>query len=230
MKTIIVDDELMARTSLEMFCSKEAQVHLDGVFENAQSALAHIQSSEVDLLFLDIEMPEMNGLELLDVLPYLPQVIFTTGNKSYAYEALEYEVTDFLTKPITSTRFVKSVQKAIKRYEQSNAIAQSSLANEIFIRSDGKIIRVDYKDILYFEYIGDYVKVVTADGHHIFHSTIKSLNEKLTDPRFIKVHRSYIVNIGKIVDIADNNLVIDRKVIPISRAYKPILLKSINLI
>jgi len=230
MKTIIVDDELMARTSLEMFCSKEPILNLEGVFENAQDALEYTQSHEVDLLFLDIEMPNMSGLELLDVLPYLPQIVFTTGNKSYAYEALEFDVTDFLTKPITASRFGKSVEKALARYEQGNAIAQSSAANEIFIRSDRKIIRVPYEDILYFEYIGDYVKAITTEGDFVFHSTIKALNEKLVNPRFIKVHRSYIVNIGKIVDIEDNNLVIGRKVIPVSRAYKPVLLKSINLI
>lgn len=230
MKTIIVEDEIMARSALEMFCLNESSLDFQVAFDNATDALAYTKSNDVDLIFLDIEMPGMSGLELLDVLPYLPQIVFTTGNKAYAYEALEYEVTDFLAKPISASRFQKCIDKVHACNAITNAIVQSSQANEIFIRSERKIIRLDYDDILYFEYIGDYVRAYTTQGNHLFHSTIKALNENLKHPRFLKVHRSFIVNVGKIVDIEDNNLVIAKKVIPISRAYKPVLLRSINLI
>lgn len=230
MRTIIVDDELMARTSLELFCQNEKSLDIVAIHENAQAALSYIQKNEIDLIFLDIEMPGMTGLELLDYVPYMPQIVFTTSNKSYAYEAMEYEVTDFLRKPITSSRFKKCVDKIHQRNEINNAISQSSAENEIFVKSNRQIIRLDYDDILYFEYIGDYIKAYTTHGQHIFHSTLKALDDKLKHPRFIKVHRSYIVNIGKIKDIEENTLVIAKSVIPVSRAYKPILLKNINLI
>lgn len=230
MKAIIIDDELMARTSLELFCTNESEIELVGIFEDAASGLAYMTDHKVDLIFLDIEMPGMSGLELLDIIPYIPQIVFTTSNKSYAYEAIEYDVTDFMTKPITAPRFNKCIEKIIAQNNLNNAIAQSSAANEIFIRSNRQIIRIDYDDILYFEYIGDYIKAHTSNGHHIFHGSIKGLNDKLKHPRFLKVHRSYIINIGKIKDIEDNTLVIGQSVIPISRAYKPILLSNINLI
>ena len=198
--------------------------------DNAEDALKQIEFENVDLVFLDIEMPEMTGLELLDQLTVSPQIIFTTGNKEYAFEAFEYDVTDFLKKPITQLRFAKAIEKALQRQNQLDAIATASSKNEIYIKSDGRFIRIPYESILYFENVGDYVKVITTDGNHIIHGSLKSIDSRINHPRFLKVHRTYIVNLDKIKDIEDNTLVIEKSVIPISRAHKPILMRTINIL
>jgi len=156
-------------------------------------------------------------------------IIFTTGNKDYAYEAYEYDITDFLKKPVSSDRFEKAIRKALSIKEQLNAIATSSAKHELYIKTDGKYIRLDYDDILYFENVGDYIKAITTHGTYVFYETMKGLDQKINNPRFLKVHRSYIVNMRKIKDIEDNTIVIAKKVIPVSRAYKSILMASINL-
>lgn len=229
-KTIIVEDELMARKSLEKLCSKLPQIELAGIFEEANSALKAFDDPDIELLLLDIEMPGMSGLELIETIPYLPQIIFTTGNKEYAYEAFEYDVTDFLKKPINFDRFQKSITKVNDLKERRNAVTSASALHEFYIKSDGKLIRLAYDAILYFENVGDYIKVITTQGNYIIHGSLKSIDQKISNPRFIKVHRSYIVNMSKIKDIENNTLVIDKKVIPISRAHKNVLLNSLNLL
>lgn len=230
LKCLIVEDELMARKSLVSLCKKIEKLDLLNAFENAEEALISLQNEEVDLIFLDIEMPGMSGLDLLSQLSIIPQVIFTTGNKEYAYEAYEYDVTDFLKKPITLPRFQKAVDKALLRQTQLIEVASESAKNEIYIKTEGRLVRIPFANILYFENVGDYVKVITSDGNHIIHGSLKSIYSRIDHPRFLKVHRSYIVNLDKIKDIEDNTLVIDKSVIPISRAHKPILLKTINLL
>lgn len=229
--TIIVEDELMARKSLENLCGKYHRINLLGSYENAEDGLKKIEEDHtLELILLDIDMPGMSGLELMENIPYLPQVIFTTGNKDYAYEAYEYDITDFLKKPVSTDRFEKAMQKVIKIKDQRNAIATSSAQHELYIKSDGKYVRLDYNDIYYFENVGDYIKAATSHGNYIFYETMKSLDLKITNPRFLKIHRSYIVNMGKIKDIEDNTIVIEKKVIPVSRAYKSVLISSLNLI
>ncbi len=230
LKCLIVEDEIMARKSLAKLCEKIDRLELVDSFDNGKEALQAIENDNIDLIFLDIEMPEMSGIDLLEQLTVSPQIIFTTGNKDYAYEAFEYDVTDFLKKPITQIRFAKAVEKAIHRQEQLDAIATASSKHEIYIKSEGRYIRVAYNDILYFENVGDYVKVLTETGNHIIHGSMKSIDSRIQHPRFLKVHRSYIVNLNKIKDIEDNTLVIGKSVIPISRAHKPILMRTINLL
>lgn len=229
--TIIVEDEIMARKSLENLCGKYHRINLTETVENAEAALQSLEAdSTIELILLDIEMPGMSGLDLLEKIPYLPQVIFTTGNKVYAYEAYEYDITDFLKKPVSAERFDKAMQKVFAIKDQRNAIASSSAAHELYIKSDGRFVRLAYDDIFYFENVGDYIKACTSHGNYIFYETMKGLDLKITNPRFLKIHRSYIVNLGKIKDIEDNTIVIEKKVIPVSRAYKSVLMSSINLI
>lgn len=229
-KSIIVEDEIMARKSLEMLCNKSELIEIVGVFTDAEEALNEFANLEIDLVFLDVEMPGMSGIELIDKLPYLPQIIFTTGNKEYAYEAFEYDITDFLKKPISPTRFQKAVMKAADQKERLEALSSTSNNKEIYIKSSGRFIRLPYEDILYFENFGDYVKVITLKTSHVIHGSLKSIAQRITNPRFLKVHRSYIVNMDKIVDIEDNTLVIEKKVIPISRSHKTILMQNINIL
>lgn len=230
LKTIIVDDDQIATKSMERLCGKKDMIDLQATFNNPIDAIEFLGNHEIDLLLLDIEMPELTGLELLDKLTVMPQVIFTTSNKEYAYDAFEYDVTDFLKKPITQERFFKSIDKAIERDENLKDIAKNSNLKEIYIRTDGKLIRIAINDILYFENVGDYVKIITQDKVHVINIALKLLHIKLNHPRLLKVHRSYIVNMDKIKDIQENTLLINKKVIPISRAHKSIVMSTINII
>ncbi len=229
-KAIIVDDELMARKSLERLCSKTELIETVGVCSSAAEALALLEVTEVDLLFLDIEMPELSGLEMIEQLSYLPQVIFTTANKQYAFEAYEYDITDFLKKPITQPRFLKAVDKVLIKQDQLNAVTVESQASEIYVKVDGRLVRIPFSKIQYFENVGDYVSVVSDLGKYIIHGTLKGIDARIKNPRLIKIHRSFIINLDRVVDIEDNTVVIEKKVIPISRAHKSILMQRLNIL
>lgn len=230
MKCIIVEDELMARKSLENLCRKIDFIEVVGTFTGADEAIELVNEGAIELMFLDIELPGISGIEFLEQLPYLPQIVFTTSNEDYAYAAYQYDVTDFLKKPITQLRFLKAIEKIKLREKQRKAVASASAANEIYIKTEGKLVRLPFDCILYFENTGDYVKVATRDTNYIIHGSLKFVMQRVNNPRFMKIHRSYIINMDKIKDIVDNTLVIENKVIPISRAHKGILIQSINIL
>lgn len=225
---MIVDDDLMARKSLERLCKKIDSLNVVQICENGKVALDALSVEVIDLIFLDIEMPELTGIDFLNHAVSLPQVIFTTSKTEYAFEAFEYQVTDYLKKPIAFPRFQVAVEKAMEIHQKNNAYRAS--ANEVYVRNEGRLIRIPYDEILYFENVGDYVRVKTLNSSHIIHGTLKGVDAKMTNPQFLKVHRSFIVNLSKIKDIEENTLVIDKKVIPISRANKPVLMSKLNLL
>jgi DNA-binding LytR/AlgR family response regulator len=258
MTCIIIDDDAMARRSLEIFCARIPILKVATICANAAEAVAAIDLHQPDLLFLDVEMPKQTGLEMLDTLTVLPQVIMTTSKTEYAFAAFNYQVTDYLKKPIAFPRFKAAVEKALALYNCLNTPFPTAVSplqeskspstdpqegvdsalsntmnadtNTFFFRTEGRYVRLFADDILYFEYIGDYVKVCTKTSNITIYSTMKALDEKLQHPNFVKVHRSYIVNITKIVDIEENSLVIERKVIPISRAHKAGLMAKLTVI
>jgi len=225
---MIVEDDLMARKSLEKLCEKVDYLSLKWSVESGQEGLDILKSEVPDLIFLDVEMPGMSGFDFLDKAANIKQVIFTTGKEQNAVEAFRYRATDFLVKPIDRKLFISAVEKALENHNL-NFLYQNH-ANCVYIKESGKYIRIGYDDILYFENEGDYIKVFMNGGSHLFHGTLRNIATKLTDPRFLKVHRTYIVNLDKIVDIEENTLVIGRKVIPISRANKPILMNRLNIL
>lgn len=225
---MIVDDDVMARKALEKLCSRTDRLEVVSVCNDAEEALDVMSRLEVDLIFLDIQMPGLSGIEFLEKLTYLPQIIITTSVKEYAYEAFEYQVTDFLKKPILLPRFLKAIDRAVEF--QTKLAAYRAHIQDVFVRQEGKFIRVELDEILFFENVGDYVRIRTEKNTFLIHSTLKNIEEKLNDPRFLKVHRTYIVNLSKIKDIEENTLVIDKTVIPISRANRPILMNRINVL
>ncbi len=225
MRCLIVDDDEMARKSLELMCEKIEEVTVVGTCENGLEALSFLKSHDVDLIFLDIEMPDLPGIELVRMKADLPQVIFVTSLKDYALEAFEYSVTDYLHKPVQFGRLLKAIQKA----QEVHGKKASKEVSEIFVKVDGRHVRLALDDILYIESIGDYVVFHTEKKEKfIVHSTLKNIDAKIESSKFLKVHRSYIVNVSKIVDIEETNLVIKDKVIPISRAHRPILMNHIK--
>ncbi len=225
---MVVDDDPLARRMLQNLCSQDPRLSLLAVFDNAQEALEFIAYRHIDLLFLDVEMPGLTGLQLIDKLPYLPQVVITTVNKDYAYEAFEHQVTDFLHKPVQSMRFSQAVDRALLFHER--LLHYQANRDHIYIKEEGQYIRLSLSDILFFENVGDYVKVAAKTGIYMVHGTLKGVEEKLNDPRFLRVHRSYVINLDQVKDIGDTTLVIERQVIPISRSNRSVLMSRINVL
>lgn len=225
---IIVDDDVMSARSLQRLCEQHNALEVLATFERATDALDYLTEQSVDLIWLDIEMPELSGFDLLEQLPSIPYVVLTSSKTEYAFDAFQYQVTDYLKKPITRPRFNIAVEKVL----DLSARAPQTLTDEqqeIYVKTDGRYIRLPFETISYVENIGDYVKIITSNQSHVVYATMKSMEEKL-GTRFLRVHRSYIVHLNKIVDIEDNTLVVSNKVIPISRANKPELMNRLNLI
>jgi DNA-binding LytR/AlgR family response regulator len=225
---IIVEDLEVAANYLSKCCEKSSQVQVMGHFVNVPDALHFLNENSVDLIFLDVEMPGANGFELLDQIAFSPKVILTTSKKEYAYNAFQYNVSDYLMKPFTYQRFLEALQKIQPSKETFSA---NSGSDHIYIKADGKLIRLNNDSILYIESMGDYVKFVTNDNKkYITHNTIKNLEEKVSKVHFLKVHRSYIVNLHKIDDMRENILFIKGNEIPVSKANKADVFKRLNII
>lgn len=233
MTCVIVEDLQVAAEYTRKCCEKSGMLNVLGHFTNVPDALAFLNSNTVDVLFLDVEMPGATGFDLLDQLGYNPKVILTTSKPEYAYNAFEYHVVDFLKKPFTYQRFLEALQKVSVQEQGGAGITANGSShsdNHIFIKSDGKLVRLNNEDILYIESMGDYVKFVTTDKKYITHNTIKALEEKVNKNCFMKVHRSYIINLTKIDDIRENDLFIKGIEIPISKAHKQDVLRRLNII
>ncbi len=246
LKVVIVDDEPLSRSFLEKYCQKIGDLDVAGSFEDAESALLYLNKNEVEILFLDVEMPGVTGFELLDQLLYMPRVILTTSKTDYAFNAFQYGVEDYLKKPIPYNRFQEAISKIREKLNKSNSIntallqntansnnnnSNNNAAEEIFIKADGKLTRLNYQEILYIESLGDYVKYITPSRNYVTLSTLKAVEEKMcSTTKFMKVHRSYIVNIQKIKDIQDNTLLIEGKIIPISKSHRSDVLSRINVV
>lgn len=228
MKCLIVDDDEMARKSLELLCQKIDDLEIIAICASGLEAMKLLKKEEVDLVLLDIQMPDISGMDLIKSMDKLPQIIFTTGHAEYAVEAFEYRVTDFLTKPIELPRLLKAIDRA--RENQSASLGGDGETSELFLKVDGRYVRIDLDKVLYIESLGDYVTFRTEKEKYIVHSTLKNIDDKIQNKNFLKVHRSYVVNLSKVVDIEETNMVIHDKVIPISRAHRPILMNRIKTI
>jgi two-component system response regulator LytT len=226
MRCIIVDDDEMARVALQMLCEKIDDLTIVKSFENGLDALNFLKNEDIDLVFLDIEMPDLTGMELVSSVDDLPQIIFTTSHTEYALQAFEHQVTDFLPKPIQLARLLKGVERA---RELNDNVRPQKEQNQLFVRVDGKLVRIELDHILYIESLGDYVRFYDESGKkYMVHSTIKNIDQKISNENFLKVHRSYVVNLAKVVDIDETNLLIKDKVIPVSRAHRPLLMNKIK--
>jgi len=233
MNCIIIDDEKLSRRVLEEFINKTEGLVLKQSFSDAVEAINYLRTEEdTDLIFLDIELPEMNGIEFLNTIKSQPQVIIVSGKGKYALNAFEYDVTDYLLKPVTYTRFFKAVSKAGERYERNKT--NSSSKDEIFIKKNSTLVRLKYDAILWVEALENYVIFNTFNEKFTIHFTMKAIEQKLPTSKFTRVHRSFIVNTSSI-DVIEDNAVLIRtdsglKSIPIGKSYKEKLMKDINLI
>ena len=238
MKCIIIDDEATARAIISHLCSQVETLEVLEEFPNAIQAIKYLNKNDVDLIFLDIHMPDFTGFDFIETLKNPPSIILTTSDKNFAIEAFEYDcIIDYLVKPVTLPRFQKAIQKAasfkkIEKEQPSSVTSGSEQTNdkELYINIDRRLIKIDFEKIYLVEAKGDYILIKTEDKNHTVHSTLKKIEEKLPDHLFLKVHRSYIINIKKIIDIEDNSVLIAREVIPISRSNRPELMKRLNLL
>ena len=230
MDCIIVDDEEMSRTIVKHFVEQTSSLQLLRVFASAIEASNFLREHSVDLLFLDVEMPEMSGIDLLKVLTTRPEVILITSKTDHAVAAFEYSVTDYLVKPITYPRFLQAVDKAQNKLEGRDRVVQSQPPIDIYIRTDSKIVKITLQDLLYVEAMGDYVMLHTAQNRYLAHSSMRGIEKKLTAKEFIRIHRSYIVNLTKIDVIEDLSVLINGKYVPIGTSYKERFIKRLNIL
>ena len=237
MNCIIIDDEKMARVILKTLCNQVKSLNIIEEFSSAIQAIKFLNENTVDLIFLDIHMPDFNGLDFIRSLKSPPKIILTTSDPKFAIEAFEYDfIVDYLLKPIEFSRFEKGVQKAEKFIitpEQAKPIEkpiEKDIDNDFYVNIDRRLIKIDLPSIYLVEAKGDYIKIKTEDKDYTVHSTLKKIEEKLPDSLFLKIHRSYIINIKKIIDIEDNSVLIKRDVIPVSRSKRPELMKRLDLL
>lgn len=225
---IIVEDDELATTLLSRWCQKHEDLELKGCFENGVSAIEFLKEESVDLVFLDIELSDMKGWELLDQLAYRPCVIVTSSNKDYAVEAFAYKVADFIQKPIAPAALDISIQKVMAQQKLRNSLQASH--KEVYIKSNGKLYRIEFDKIIYIENLADYVKVFTENGNHVIYCTMKHLEKRLPSSSFVKIHRSYIINMNKINFIEDNDVMIGDRLIPLARSQKLEFLEKLNML
>lgn len=233
MKYLIVDDNRMARTALRQLASGIEGMTLVGECVSALEVFNFLKKETVDLLLLDIEMPEMNGLELLQNLSNRPLIILITSKPDYAVDAFNLNVADYLLKPVTMPRFLAAMQKARELWESRlNTVEKSTEKNFLFVRSEGALIKIQFDEILWVQALVDYVQFFMASGKkYTVHSTMKSVENHLSDPRFERAHRSYIVNTDKIERIEEGTLiVIGKETIPIGEQYKNAITKRLNIL
>jgi DNA-binding LytR/AlgR family response regulator len=231
MKCIIVDDNKMARMALKQLVSQVPALELVAECNDAAEALDSLDSTQVDLLLLDIEMPGMNGFDLIKKMGNnKPFIIFTTAKKDYAVEAFELNVVDYLVKPIALPRFKQAIEKAQDAIESNKQEVKVEEQGFVFVKDNGVLKRIAIDDIIFLEAMGDYVKVHTPQKFHVVHATLKSIEEKLPSSKFIRVHRSYIVAINKIDYIQEGAISIGKTTIPVADTHKSNLNKRLNLL
>ncbi|MCG9791622.1 LytR/AlgR family response regulator transcription factor [Flavobacterium algicola] len=234
MNCIIIDDEEMARAILAQFIANFTDIEVLADFSSPIDAIKYLNQNPVDLIFLDIHMPNFSGFDFIQTIKNPPNVILVTSDRNFAIEAFEYKcIVDYLVKPITESRFLKAIQKldGLKLPSQ-NAVKLDveSKSNNFYINVDRRLIKIDFQSVNVIEAKGDYIHIKTETKNYVVHSTLKKIEDKLPTDIFLKVHRSFIINIKKIIDIEDNSVLISKDVIPVSRSNRAELLNRINIL
>ncbi|MFL1897047.1 LytR/AlgR family response regulator transcription factor [Aquimarina sp. 2-A2] len=221
-KAIIIDDEPLAIEVIESFIDEFKNIEIVGAYRTPLEALSIIEEGKVDVIFLDINMPRMNGLEFLKCIPKYPQIIITTAYKEYAIESYELEVLDYLVKPFPFSRFLKAINKLTNRLIIENKLHTAldfEQSPHIFLKVDKKLVKIFLHDILYIESLKDYIRVSTTEGTYVSHKSLSSISDELPDENFIRVHKSYAIAIDKVKSIEGNLIEIGTKRIPLGRNY-----------
>ncbi len=242
MNCIIVDDDLFYCKTLSSYCER-LKLNVIGSYSDPVEALGVIaERTDLDLIFLDLHMPDISGFDILKSNPQI-NVVISTMDDTKAIEAFDYNVVDYLLKPVTLDRFIRAVNRAKERIQGNSAAPISPTATpaaappaekapeEIYVNVNKRLVKILIKDIYMIEAKGDYILIKLVEGkNQVVHTTMKSILSKLPDTKFVRVHRSYVVNIKKIVDIEDSGILINSEIVPISKTYRDDLLSKLNLI
>lgn len=226
MNCIIVDDSTLQRMSVSKLIKNHPSLTLVAEYSNAIEAKNGLKNENVDLIFLDVEMPIVSGFDLLESLTEPPQVILVTGKAEYALKAFDYDVTDYLHKPITTERFEASVKRALEKFKLENTSKDDD--EHIFVKSNLKKRKVYLNEINWVEALGDYIKLVTDEANIVVLSTMKSFESELPTDRFLRIHKSFIVNLAKVEKFNSKNVEVNGKQIPLSRNKKQELADALS--
>ena len=230
-KVIIVDDDELCISVIEDMVNQLDEFSCIGTFLNALDAYNFINSNDVDVIFLDVEMPKMGGIELLKNLKISPLVVMITSHDEFALESYEYNVTDFLKKPVVWTRFIKTVQKINHQlFGLGGKLIENDDKEHVFIKTDSKLVQLKLTNVLWVEALGNYVRVNTNEEKFTVLTTMKEIESKLSSKEFVRVQRSFIVRIDKINSIEDNHIIINDKEIHIGKSYKEEFSKKLNIL
>jgi DNA-binding LytR/AlgR family response regulator len=225
----IVEDDNISRSIIEGLIEKTGLLSIAGSFSSALEASRWLNEHEIDLLFLDVEMPDLSGLDLFRSLIYKPNIIIISANPEYAVHAFELSCVDYLVKPVKDyARFLAAVNKFV--VSKKSNLNGSQPDSNLFVKVDSLLLKLKTDDIFWVEASGDYIKIQTKEKVHTVYSTLKKIEEKLDNKVFVRVHRSYLVNITHITNIDPSNLEINKKIIPISGTYKEELLNRISVL
>jgi DNA-binding LytR/AlgR family response regulator len=228
LKTLIVEDDTMTRKIIEKFVAQTETLEWVGSSMNGMEAANFLAKNEVDLILLDVEMPGLSGVELLQSLQYKPSVIMITSKTQYAVNAFDLEVADYIVKPLEYPRFLKGINKVFKQHQKQAATAGSS--QSLFVKVDGQYINIAFKDIQFIESKSDYVTIHTQAKRYTIYATMKGVLEKLPAGDFERVHRSFIVPLQQIQSFEDNTLNVSGKLIPVGVTYRDRLISRLNLL
>lgn len=236
-KVLIVDDEYMARLLLENYAQKLPNLEIVGLCEDAFEALNYLRQEKIDILFLDIQMPQLSGLELVQTLQRKPAIVFTTAYSEYAVEGFRLDAVDYLLKPFSFERFVQAVNKSINylSFERNDTPIQTTDNQEtkpstnFFVKADGKLVKVNFQDIIYIEGLKEYVSIYTQTDRIITLQSLKNLEDILPSNSFLRIHKSYIIALNRIESIIGNQVEIHKKMIPIGLTYKGNLMEVLGL-
>ena len=228
MNCVIIDDDKVAQKAITYLIEQTLTLTIIGTFNSVTEALPIIKTTPIDLIFLDVEMPEISGIDFIKKFGNLPQIIICSSQREYAAESYEFNVTDYLVKPVSYQRFFKAIEKAKSLNDdfKPNLIKNDSF----FIKSKGSFININSKDILYFEALSDYVNIYTTTSRYTINSTMRSIESKLSTTEFIRVHRSFIVRIDKVTMLEEGHLFIREKSIPISKSHRKELTKTLSFL
>ena len=228
-RVIIVDDDELCVSVIEDMISQLDDFICIETFQNALDAYNYLETNDVDVVFLDVEMPKMGGIELLKSLKKSPMVVMITSHEEFALESYEYNVTDFLKKPAEWSRFLKTIEKIRKEFlDLAAQLLESSDQEHVFIKTDSKLVQLNLSQVLWVEALGNYIRVHTEEDKYTVLSTMKEIEAKLPAKDFIRVQRSFIIRVDKVKAIEDNYIIIKDKEIHIGKSYKEDFNKRIN--
>lgn len=221
-KCIIIDDEPLAAKIIEMHLADFPDMELIGTFNNAIEGMSSIEKNKIDVVFLDINMPKMNGLDFIRNIQSKTNFIITTAYREFAVECFDLDVLDYLVKPIPFQRFLKSMNKLTQQlYKDNNTEPDEYAFNKsfLFLKVDKKLVKVKFEDILYIESLKDYIKVFTKIGDYLVHKSLTGITDELPKNEFLRIHRSFVIALDKIDAVEGNSVLISKKRIPIGRKY-----------